>query len=775
MREHYAALYLTLGFVSLCTAVCEASTGSCDCNRIRSLVTNCNFTEGVDDFTCVIKKKYPFYICKWKPERDVSTSYKIYIKQRHCRCAVIHQKNRISASDDLRVINTTAMTAYVIAREEQWNCTYKRFSGILSQMTLCGPPSKVTYERSSGQMSVQVDWVDDSEYIKQFLIKYREFNSTGWKEQLSINNRECDIWNLTSSLSYEMQVQCIPNEECSQCPFGELITLPCELTEAPSIQHEIQDLVQNPLISAGQRKVILEWKHANSEAVTYYNVIVKKVTGECSNFATKDSSLTLFLSYSAYNISVRGLNSAGSSPAATITIENMDVWTDWFRPFNVSITSNNSFSLWWSSSISRVCFSVEWWASGQIPAFRPFYADTQKTQKDITKITESTFQPYTRYNFILHTRPYKDTCNMKNVNDSELTYGTSKAYLTEGSPISAPGNVSIRNITQHTSVVTWSPVSEEDLRGFLLGYIIYYTEDNTEASYKVDPSLNSYELQNLKINSAYRVQLAAFTAAGEGERSDPKPFVTNPLEFTALSSIIAAVIVGIIIFLLAFHLSCRFMQRAKKLIWPSIPNPGNSSAVQKIEIGHELDILEPLNRHKLEESEACDSSTVCVVESRKEASHISSSPTSEVYVKPTIFLSENECSTSTLEETTDSSTSAPNEESAETENSALSASVDNENKESEDLFKSQTDFSVTAPVKPAVVFMSDYTTMEFFQQVAMTGIQGPSMKTGKPGLVSVHPGHDYVRQSCFAGNEQPSVSSGASNGTDVLHIDLTVL
>lgn len=33
-----------------------------------------------------------------------------------------------------------------------------------------------------------------------------------------------------------------------------------ELTEAPSIQHEIQDHVQDPLVSAGQRKVILEWK-----------------------------------------------------------------------------------------------------------------------------------------------------------------------------------------------------------------------------------------------------------------------------------------------------------------------------------------------------------------------------------------------------------------------------------------------------------------------------------------------------------------------------------
>lgn len=166
-----------------------------------------------------------------------------------------------------------------------------------------------------------------------------------------------------------------------------------------------------------------------------------------------------------------------------------------------------------------------------------------------------------------------------------------------------------------------------------------------------------------------------------------------------------------------------------------------------------------------------------------EISPLSSSPTPEAGVKP-IILSEDKGSTSTLKETTDSLTSAPSEESAETQNipmdptdidSTLSASEDNEIKDSGDLSKSQSDFSVTSPVKPAVVFMSDYTTMEFFQQVAMAGTQGPSMQTGKPGLVSVHPGQDYVRQSCFAGNSQCSVSSGASNGRDVLHLDPTVL
>ncbi|XP_065140620.1 interleukin-12 receptor subunit beta-2 isoform X2 [Paramisgurnus dabryanus] len=774
MEGFFLKLELVLlisGFVSLRTAISKAS-GSCDCGKSPCTVnTKCNFTEGANDFTCFIKNGKMFYICEWKPG-DISTSYTLCIKQRKCRCANVNQKNTTSIADGFRVIPDYKMTAYVIATsEDQRSCTYKRLSGLPSQMKICSPPSAVVFERKLGNMYVQVKWGEDETHITQkFSVKYREFNSTEWKEQLSINNIECYIWNLTSFLSYEMQIQCITNADCSQCPPGEVIIVPRELTDAPYIQHEIQDHVKDPVyVSAGQRKVIVKWKYAHSEAVTYYIVTVRKVSGESikdDSFTTKDATITLFLSYSSYNFSIRAFNSAGSSPAASIIIDDMDDslqnTQDWFGPFNVSIKSNNSFSLWWNSSASSVCFSVEWWARGQIPAFRSFYMDTWMTHKEITEITESIFQPYVRYYFVLHKRSYKDTCNMKNINDSEITYGTSQAYLTEGIPISAPGNVTVLNITQHSSVITWSPVPEEDLRGFLLGYKIYHIEDDTESFTVMHPSLNSFQLQKLKSNSAYRVQLAAFTAAGEGQRSEPKPFVTNMLEYTALSSIIAAVIVGIIILLLAVHLSCRLLHRAKKLLWPSIPNPGNSNAVQKIENGHELNILEPLIRKKLEESEACDPSAVCVVERKKEASLLSSSSKPVAVVKPTVLhLSEEEDSTSTSEEmaTTDTPTFEPNKESVPTENfpmnliniePTLSASMDSENDAPEDSSKSQID----SPVKPAVVFMSDYTTMEFFQQVARAGIQSTSFQTGQQGLVFVHPGQDYVRQSSYAENKQ---------------------
>ncbi|KAK2911490.1 hypothetical protein Q8A67_003623 [Cirrhinus molitorella] len=794
MRKCAAAFYITLGFVSLWTT--EASTGSCNCARehLNSLKDKCNHTEGVYDFACYTKYKKSNSlsvdgICEWKG--DISTSYTLYTQQRICKCVNVHQKKGIWTSDDFFVSTKWNVTAHIIASsgDLSW-CTYRNFSGIPSMMTLCGPHLKLTYKRSSGHLSVQVEWRDESKHFEKFLVEYREFNTTMWNKQQSKNHEECVLSNLKSSLSYELQIKCVPTKECVQCPPSEVIVVPPELTDAPSIQREIQDHIQNRLISPGQRKVVVKWEYANSEAVSYYNVTVRKASGESSvqdTFRTESSSLTLILSYSAYNISVRALNSAGSSPVSSIAIEQMDEWRDSFGPFSVNITSNNSFSLSWDSSVSSVCYSVEWWTKGQIPASCPFYV--KQTHKEMGKLgtgkTDSIFQPYTRYYFFLHTRPYPVTCNIKNVNNSETTYGTAQAYLTEGSPISAPGNVSILNITQHSSVITWSPVSEEDLRGFLLGYNICVTEDNKQISFKVDPSINSYELQNLESHSAYRVQLSAFTAAGEGELSDSKHFVTNmTAKSTALNIIIAAVVVGIVLFLIAVHVSCQLLHRARKLLWPSIPNPENSNAVQKIEIGYELGILEPLNRQRLEESEGCDSSTVCVFKSIREASRLSSPLIARAGAPTTLLLSEDEDSPSPFipEEITppDTPTQVPTRESVSTEtcpsdfnttDSDLSSSFNEESKDPGGSISNTTGSDFVPASQPAVVFMSDYTTMEIFRQVTMTGIQGPSIQTVKPGSVAVHPGQDYIRQSYCLSSNPP----GACNGADVFKPEITVL
>ncbi len=56
-------------------------------------------------------------------------------------------------------------------------------------------------------------------------------------QQQSKNNKECVLWNLTTSLPYELRIRCDPTEDCVLCPRSEVIVVPpgefraCVLTD----------------------------------------------------------------------------------------------------------------------------------------------------------------------------------------------------------------------------------------------------------------------------------------------------------------------------------------------------------------------------------------------------------------------------------------------------------------------------------------------------------------------------------------------------------------
>ncbi|KAK3526852.1 hypothetical protein QTP86_000709 [Hemibagrus guttatus] len=548
---------LLMGFIwSTWTISYTSSAAICTCN-IASCEQRCNVSEGVYGLSCFGKRitnAIINYNCVWNPGKY--DNYYLYIKQ--------------------------------------------------GTSVQCGPPSTVSFKRSYGHLNVTAEW-DDSN-VKQYHLKYREHNSTVWKEVQSQNSRDCTVGNV-SSKSYEIQICCVVTTECPQCPLSDIISVPPELTDAPVIIETHYDLAQT-----GLRKISVKWEYVHSHAVEAYNVTVQKASGEPaeeSSYFLKVQSVTLFLCYSAYKLSISALNKAGLSPAARLDVDAVADQSDLDKDFNVTLISNNSFMLSWNKTQTRRyhCYSVEWWANDEELAYKPFY-ETKKNH--IIQTQNVAFQPYKRYHIFLHARHEKDTCNLKHVNNSDLTLGRTQVYLSEGTPLTAPGNISSSKATQNSLVITWCPVREEDLRGVLQGYIIRYTQDNGKKDITVHPSMNSYELLNLQSGSIYCVELSAFTAAGEGKRSESKCFDT--LDSVAVGGMLVGIIAGVLVLLLATHLCFRLLKRSKKMLWPSIPNPCNSNAVQKIECGQELEVMEILSRPYVEETEE----HVFVLEAKKE-------------------------------------------------------------------------------------------------------------------------------------------------------------
>ncbi|XP_047008000.1 leukemia inhibitory factor receptor isoform X3 [Ictalurus punctatus] len=647
-----------------------------------------------------------------------------------------------SKTNPFTLITEKPMTAFaMVLSDDRKRCTIANFSSHPLQIIQCGPPINVTFSRSSGHLNVMSEWEDSN--VKQYRLKYRELNgdhnNTAWKEVKSQNSRHSTVEDTLSSQSYEMQIQCDVTAMCPLCPLSEIIRVPQEFVDAPVIKETHSYPVQ-----PGQRKITVTWEYVLSQAVENYNVTVQKTCGEpakAGSYSLKAQTVTLFLSYSAYKLSISAVNKAGSSPAAHLLIDAVEDHSDLDRAFKVNLMGNNSFRLLWNDTLSKKypCYSVEWWASDEELACTTVY--TKENNHTVRNLNVA-LQPYKRYHFFLHVRHEKETCDLKNVNNSDLTYGRTQVYLAEGTPLAAPGNVSSSNITQSSFVTTWSPVPEEDVRGFLQGYIIRYTQDNSKKNITVQPSVNSYKLLNLQSGSIYCVQLSAYTSAGEGKRSELKCFDTLDSVWS-IGGMMAGVVAGLIALLLATHLCFRLLKRSKKLLWPSIPNPCNSNAVQKIEGGQELEVMELLCRPNLEETEE----HVSVLKVKKETH--SACNVSQDWTKATLMpntapppVDNKPPSAPTISTTIDSTSN----EAFPTDSNHKGSTEDppeGANNITDPHSVLGTETVSTAVANPTSAFMSDYTTMELFQQITKAAPPAPSSS----GAASSDPGQEYLQQS----------------------------
>ncbi|XP_072309597.1 oncostatin-M-specific receptor subunit beta [Eucyclogobius newberryi] len=396
-------------------------------------------------------------------------------------------------------------------------------------------------------------------------------------ENEQIPSRGSRVDRLNPHLIYVVQIKCAPYDRCSQCPWSDWYIIPPELKTQPTLVSV--EKVDHP-IAEGNRLVSLTWKAEETERPHGYFVSLQKASREppSEGFNTSAGAITLLLSCSAYILNIRAFNNVSVSPALGQTITSCEGATSWdARRLNVTVHSNTSFTVAWEPQLSDhyVCYSVEWSRKNQQKtAYLSFFEDEQRNRTvDFTEPLE----PYRRYVLSLHTRVNKETCNLEHINGSESTFGSVPFYFMEGSPISAPANMSYYNVTSSSLGLQWSPIPEEDLQGFLLGYYVYYKEYKQDARtaekvVTVDADLTSCVVKALKPDTVYQVEVSGFTRAGTGVRST-----------------------------VSFKTDKQGQRNTKAIFWPSIPNPENSNVIKKIEKSCEIELLEPLQTLKVEE------------------------------------------------------------------------------------------------------------------------------------------------------------------------------
>ncbi|XP_062409670.1 uncharacterized protein LOC134100474 isoform X2 [Sardina pilchardus] len=728
--------------------------------------------------------KHGNYQCVWEPGESLNISrFKLLVEAPKGSSRLLCKDHRITGTSvsigKLSTNKNVKMTARVT--ENGMNCTMATFEGSPAHMIRCRAVD-VELQRGSGQLFVKASW-DAGNDIQKYFVKYREYSiynlkNESWTMELSQHKQDHAIKNLNSSVLYDVQVQCVNTSKCTQCAPSRVDTVPQELTRAPIVKCNVDGVHQ------GRRKVTISWESPPSLGVAQHNVRVQKVSGEFNEtFVTQsnDSSMSLLLSHSAYRVSLNSINNVSESPRTPCAIETALEDMQIGGALKVTFNSNHSFKLSWNGSLMNVyeCYTVEWFLKGDnATTFTSFYSNINQTLKDIEK--ETPFLPYKRYIFLLHGKPEKNTCNLKQLNNSDITCGWTEAYLLEGTPVSGPRNVSHSNVTDSSAIITWLPVLEDELQGFLQGYLLYLFNGDTKSNITLGPDVSSCKLTGLKSGSDYRVEVAAFTARGEGKRSLPLYFGTNPSDTDPSSWIvIGSVIIGVTIILVAVHLCFRVTDRAKEVLWPSVPNPSNSSAIQKIDREYELEPMVFMNGPTIQEH--WDSGPLYLTDYRKENQKETAS---------NHLLGKHSCNASSQgfdsEDTVSPSSGMEKQETCLPSTDFTAIEVDSTPPKCGITESGTTDITDTPCQKTeaavavgatalagcdarpvAVAFMSDYTTMELFQQQANMAVQAeshPCQPVSSMPACFPAAGLDYVHQSQFYTPESwPDETHGTVN------------
>ncbi|XP_039863222.1 protein sidekick-1 isoform X1 [Simochromis diagramma] len=732
-HPYYIILGLILVHYATLSMHSQVTPEKCKVNEISSKYRHCGLQpDGVRDLDCFTKYPWSKLRCMWKPGKHASKNTHILViqpqKGNYCRV----YKNINKSREGITFYKNHYVTIQIFENSQSKNCTKADFQGSPESLQRCDPPNYVKFTRHSGKLDINVSWdQNDVKHIMSYSVRYKALGSLQWNESpgMSQNKTTCRVENLNSSVAYALQIHCITNTKCTQCPWSEAYTVPSEVTSQPVIVNFKETDVAN---EKGTRLVSITWKVSARDLHDGYIVTIGKESGEApiERINTIQPSITLILSYSAYSVSIQSFNNVSISPAVSHIIplrEDMDSMGD--DELNVTVHNNISFKIYWKDFLLKkyVCYCAEWREEKTKTAYKSFYL---KGKNYYTfSLLKEPLKPYKRYTVSLHVRPNKDTCNMKHLNNSEGTFASRKFYFMEGTPVSGPANIISYNLTQNSMVLQWSSIPEEDTRGFLLGYTIHYTENHlrgteSENNITVDPNVNKYKLKDLTSGTTYQVQISGFTSKGTGKRSEPNFFTTTQegsFKFTSIIVAIAVLAAGLIF-------GPPIIKRAKVVLWPSIPNPGKSNTMQKIDRPCELELLEAINTLKAEEWET---KSLHIIE--KEA------------VPPATILPAMLPLLCGLDKRGDSPGITCNWIQTETDDATGNISPNNT---TDTLLETQQTDLQSFPFP----FPSGYTTMEMFQQVmpqsitAVTQDMESDPEDADLTVFNPKPGLDYVRQ-----------------------------
>lgn len=263
-------------------------------------------------------------------------------------------------------------------------------------------------------------------------------------------------------------------------------------------------------------------------------------------------------------ISISAENSAGVSHPSSITIPNLSPGGS----VNTSrIKGNNgSFDMFWEPSPNSSCgYVLDWYPTYKAKQcslkWRKIASSSSKENIYSDRVMDTDFKEGVKYTLSVY------ACNLGAPHLLQRREG----YMVEQPPSGTVQNLSA--VQEGLNIyLSWINVHEEEHRGFIEGYNVYYGYDGGDAQKVVisDPSIQRYKF-SLQMET-YKFTVKAFTSAGEGPGSTITVSVDPQFDLVIIN-VVAALAIMMFVFCVIAFLTYRNWKRVKTVLWPEVPKP----------------------------------------------------------------------------------------------------------------------------------------------------------------------------------------------------------
>ncbi|KAF3690768.1 Interleukin-12 receptor subunit beta-1 [Channa argus] len=515
------------------------------------------------------------YICEWSMSMtETNVIFDIYLNTNKLGS---YKETRCTLNEE-QLIKYRTVDIWVKAHVRNFSCASPRTSVVLEQTIKYEAPRHISVSWIKNNLSLIWTAAEEHPALAEIWFR-RAVHLTGpWEKRLANTTyktlkNQVIVGNLLKHSAYQVQIR--QRSTQAQNPLWSNwseVTVPAELEHEPKVTVTITHL-------NGTRMVTLTWKPMpHAAAVTGVTYILEDTLSQgctCGKekhpIVTKNHTASMYVAYSAVNISIFARNTVGVSPPAVIQVPSkpaaeLKICDD----VVLKELNNASCHEWWEfqdgDTRSKNVMTV-----------------SRKRKKPKYKITND-MRDYVRYLY------FEQTCYKRKLQTVKMCI----FYKKQGVPHKEPGDLIAFGETETSVELSWKAIPLVEQQGHLTHYSLCSIKINSleqEDCHNISAQWLKYHLENLTPESKYNISLAGVTEVGQGPKATVtiKTLPEKPLNVWLSFGLLFG-------FFLMSTMGTVVLKRIKSKILPPVPVP-----VIPDFIPHQLD-----SQEMLEEKEEVD-------------------------------------------------------------------------------------------------------------------------------------------------------------------------